>query len=316
MLQGVEAAGGGGRSGLAGQGVNRNPLPLVAPVGSTWPTHPPPPFRRRYGFRGFYDRAAKPVVLTKQAVEGIHLEGGTLLGTSRGGADMRQGGPGGAARRQVWAQRTAPRPCCCSAPDSLCLALALPRPSPSGSSPVCRQIVKQIDLWGIDMVFVVGGNGGNAGAAAIQVCPTTPRALAVAGGGPGSDGAGRLSACNVCCTSARVEAAGATGLCNLGGDPTGHPRLRPTTAVHQPARTHRKHLRSTRSCAQWLASRNQLTTTSCSSTRPSGGCLRGQQAQPASRSAAICCLCLVCARRVQCVPPPMPPCPRRCAPQI
>ncbi|PSC73510.1 phosphofructokinase family [Micractinium conductrix] len=73
----------------------------------------------RYGFRGFYDRAAKPVVLTKQAVEGIHLEGGTLLGTSRGGADM-------------------------------------------------RQIVKQIDLWGIDMVFVVGGNGGNAGAAAIQ----------------------------------------------------------------------------------------------------------------------------------------------------
>lgn len=32
----------------------------------------------------------------------------------------------------------------------------------------CRQIVKQIDLWGIDMVFVVGGNGGNAGAAAIQ----------------------------------------------------------------------------------------------------------------------------------------------------
>jgi 6-phosphofructokinase 1 len=28
--------------------------------------------------------------------------------------------------------------------------------------------VKQIDLWGIDMVFVVGGNGGNAGAAAIQ----------------------------------------------------------------------------------------------------------------------------------------------------
>jgi 6-phosphofructokinase 1 len=32
----------------------------------------------------------------------------------------------------------------------------------------CREIVKQIDLWGIDMVFVVGGNGGNAGAAAIQ----------------------------------------------------------------------------------------------------------------------------------------------------
>ena len=32
----------------------------------------------------------------------------------------------------------------------------------------CREIVKRIDMWAIDMVFVVGGNGGNAGAAAIQ----------------------------------------------------------------------------------------------------------------------------------------------------
>ena len=28
--------------------------------------------------------------------------------------------------------------------------------------------MKRIDMWGIDMLFVVGGNGGNAGAAAIQ----------------------------------------------------------------------------------------------------------------------------------------------------
>ena len=34
--------------------------------------------------------------------------------------------------------------------------------------PECREIVKRIDMWGIDMLFVVGGNGGNAGAAAIQ----------------------------------------------------------------------------------------------------------------------------------------------------
>lgn len=33
---------------------------------------------------------------------------------------------------------------------------------------MCREIVKRIDMWGIDMLFVVGGNGGNAGAAAIQ----------------------------------------------------------------------------------------------------------------------------------------------------
>lgn len=32
----------------------------------------------------------------------------------------------------------------------------------------CRKIVKQIDIMGIDVVFVVGGNGGNAGAAAVQ----------------------------------------------------------------------------------------------------------------------------------------------------
>ncbi|KAI8113918.1 hypothetical protein M9434_002046 [Picochlorum sp. BPE23] len=73
----------------------------------------------QYGFRGFYDKKKRPVVLTRQNVEGIHLEGGTILGTSRGGADM-------------------------------------------------DKIVRQIDIMGIDVVFVVGGNGGNAGAAAIQ----------------------------------------------------------------------------------------------------------------------------------------------------
>lgn len=31
-------------------------------------------------------------MLTKKSVEGIQLEGGTMLGTSRGGADLRQGG--------------------------------------------------------------------------------------------------------------------------------------------------------------------------------------------------------------------------------
>ncbi|EIE26511.1 phosphofructokinase family protein [Coccomyxa subellipsoidea C-169] len=73
----------------------------------------------RYGYKGFYDRRHKPIVLTRRLVEGIQLQGGTILGTSRGGADI-------------------------------------------------REIVKRIDMWAIDMVFVVGGNGGNAGAAAIQ----------------------------------------------------------------------------------------------------------------------------------------------------
>lgn len=72
----------------------------------------------RYGLKGFYDKKHKPVVLTKKVVESIHLTGGTLLGTSRGGADI-------------------------------------------------PKIVKSIDIQGYDIVFVVGGNGGNAGAAAI-----------------------------------------------------------------------------------------------------------------------------------------------------
>lgn len=73
----------------------------------------------KYGYRGFYDKTDKPIVLTKEGVEGIQLQGGTILGTSRGGADL-------------------------------------------------EKIVKQIDLMGLDMLFVVGGNGGNAGASALQ----------------------------------------------------------------------------------------------------------------------------------------------------
>lgn len=53
-------------------------------------------------------------------VDGIQLRGGTILGTSRGGAAK------------------------------------IPR------------MVDRLDLWGINMVFVVGGNGGNAAASAIH----------------------------------------------------------------------------------------------------------------------------------------------------
>lgn len=45
----------------------------------------------RYGYRGFYDRHDKPVVLTRRSVDGIQLQGGTILGTSRGGADIKCG---------------------------------------------------------------------------------------------------------------------------------------------------------------------------------------------------------------------------------
>jgi 6-phosphofructokinase 1 len=43
----------------------------------------------RYGFKGFYDKEHKPTVLTKRSVDGIQLQGGTILGTSRGGASIK-----------------------------------------------------------------------------------------------------------------------------------------------------------------------------------------------------------------------------------
>jgi len=44
---------------------------------------------RRYGYQGFYNKQEKPVVLTRKNVDGIQLTGGTILGTSRGGADIK-----------------------------------------------------------------------------------------------------------------------------------------------------------------------------------------------------------------------------------
>jgi hypothetical protein len=57
----------------------------------------------RYGFRGFEERQAYPALhLTRAGTDDIHLEGGTVLGTSSGEADVMQivkwwarGGQGG-----------------------------------------------------------------------------------------------------------------------------------------------------------------------------------------------------------------------------
>jgi len=42
------------------------------------------------GFRGFYDPAThlQPIILTPELVENIHYQGGTVLGSSRGGFDL------------------------------------------------------------------------------------------------------------------------------------------------------------------------------------------------------------------------------------
>ena len=73
-----------------------------------------------FGFGGFYQEGHKePIRMTRQTVDGIQMRGGTLLGTSRGGSDV-------------------------------------------------KEIVKAMKELNVNMLFVVGGNGGNAGANAID----------------------------------------------------------------------------------------------------------------------------------------------------
>lgn len=45
-------------------------------------------FGIRGGFKGFYDPATPPLDLTPESVEDVHHEGGTILGSSRGGFDI------------------------------------------------------------------------------------------------------------------------------------------------------------------------------------------------------------------------------------
>lgn len=65
----------------------------------------------RYGFRGFSDREHKPVSLTRENMRDVHLDGGSILGTSHVRADI-------------------------------------------------NEIVKKLDLWKIDQLYVIAGAGG------------------------------------------------------------------------------------------------------------------------------------------------------------
>jgi 6-phosphofructokinase 1 len=44
----------------------------------------------RGGYKGFYDKDLPPFILTPQVVENIHHQGGTFLGSSRGGFDLEK----------------------------------------------------------------------------------------------------------------------------------------------------------------------------------------------------------------------------------
>ncbi|KAL6770454.1 PFK5A [Auxenochlorella protothecoides x Auxenochlorella symbiontica] len=64
------------------QGLVRKLRDYGVPEGST--------FGIRYGFQGFYSKKHRPVVLTGRSVEDIHLEGGSILGTSSIAPDYRK----------------------------------------------------------------------------------------------------------------------------------------------------------------------------------------------------------------------------------
>ncbi|XP_010257275.1 PREDICTED: ATP-dependent 6-phosphofructokinase 5, chloroplastic-like [Nelumbo nucifera] len=72
-----------------------------------------------FGYRGFFDQGLPEIPISRQVVQNINLAGGSLLGVSRGGAN------------------------------------------------VC-DIVDSIQTRGIDMLFILGGNGTHAGANAIH----------------------------------------------------------------------------------------------------------------------------------------------------
>ena len=74
----------------------------------------------RNGFQGFYDHLSKPIVLTKASVDGIHLKGGTVLGTSK------------------------------------------------SRSVDIHAVVEKLSLWNINMLFVIGGDGGQRAAQMIH----------------------------------------------------------------------------------------------------------------------------------------------------
>ncbi|RVW82611.1 ATP-dependent 6-phosphofructokinase 5, chloroplastic [Vitis vinifera] len=73
----------------------------------------------QYGYRGLFDRGLAEIELFREVVQNINLAGGSLLGVSRGGADI-------------------------------------------------SEIVDSIQARGIDMIFILGGNGTHAGANAIH----------------------------------------------------------------------------------------------------------------------------------------------------
>lgn len=107
-------------------------------------------------------------MLTGRSVEDIHLEGGSILGTSSIAPDYRCG-------VLVWLGRSL-EVVVCSTVCIPCLELSVALlcvSSPSATSPKpLSKIVRMIDLMGLDMLFVIGGAGGHMGATQLEALLT------------------------------------------------------------------------------------------------------------------------------------------------
>ena len=148
-------------------------------------------FGIRYGLRGFLDRHAKPVQLSRSKVDGIQLKGGTVLvrwgvggeeagaggglvaGLGGGGClpgrhTQVQCGAGGVCQARCWHPLVPPLPRPLRPAPAPCPAA--PPPAWQGTSrgnAKMPAIVERLRLWGINHLYVIGGNGGNAAAHAI-----------------------------------------------------------------------------------------------------------------------------------------------------
>ncbi len=119
----------------------------------------------RYGLRGFLDRHAKPVQMSRDKVDDIHLKGGTVLVS--------------VLLHMLSIEKTIKTYLRVDAAElrSLCAAQGTSR----GNAKI-SDIVERLQLWGINHLYVIGGNGGNAAAHAIaQECEVQKVQCAVVG---------------------------------------------------------------------------------------------------------------------------------------
>eukprot|EP00878_Enallax_costatus_P004101 GHUV01004329.1.p1 GENE.GHUV01004329.1~~GHUV01004329.1.p1 ORF type:complete len:655 (+),score=187.00 GHUV01004329.1:210-2174(+) len=126
----------------------------------------------KYGIRGFNAKDAKPVVLTRKTIEGIHLTGGTILGTSyvhrhhhhtrhqqrqqqqqQQQASASPSGSNGSSNTSMM--------CDTDEDETTRLAEAAAAAAFDDQDAQLEAILDKLDFWRINILCVIGGQGGN-----------------------------------------------------------------------------------------------------------------------------------------------------------